>query len=73
MAASLNFNRLDLVLSFVFDDGTGTGKMQTKRITLSKVRADITADEILQVATAFESLSSNEFIGVERVQRDSVL
>ncbi len=67
----LNNHKSNILLSFI--KPPKDGKLQRARVTLSNVRTDLTASEILQVATAFASLIMHTLEDVELVQYSYVI
>lgn len=61
----------NIVLTFLKPDKNGEPKKA--RVTLSNVRKNLTSSEILQVATAFESLITHRLDQVELVQYSYVI
>ena len=58
--------RSNIVLTFL--NRNELGEIKQERVTLNKVRTDLTPEEVLQVGDAFNSLIQHNLIQVELVQ-----
>lgn len=58
--------RSNIILTFL--NRNELGEIKQERVTLNKVRTDITPEEIMQVGDAFNSLIKHSLIEVELVQ-----
>ena len=58
--------RSNIILTFL--NRNELGEIKQERVTLNKVRTDITPEEIMQVGDAFNSLIEHNLIQVELVQ-----
>lgn len=68
--ASFNYGKTNLVLTFEVDQGNG--EFTKKRVTLSNVRSDLTADEILQITSSLAGLVKHSLTEVERIVYESI-
>lgn len=71
MAVVANHNRTNIILEFTDQDEMGN--LQTRRVTLSNVRNELTYDEIYQFAQALGSLSKYSFSGVQKVHYQDLI
>lgn len=58
--------RSNIILTFL--NRNELGEIKQERVTLNKVRTDLTPEEVLQVGDAFNSLIQHNLIQVELVQ-----
>ena len=58
--------RSNIVLTFL--NRNELGEIKQERVTLNKVRTDLTPEEVMQVGDAFNSLIEHNLIQVELVQ-----
>ena len=58
--------RSNIVLTFL--NRNEQGDIKKERVTLNKVRTDLTPEEVMQVGDAFNSLIQHNLIQVELVQ-----
>lgn len=66
MEITTNLEKVNMLISYLDE------KMRTKHITLSNIRTDATAQDLKEVANAFQELQKHRIVGQTKVDYNGI-